>query len=111
MRALGVWRRYADALVYRTHELILIEASIPSHPGYVSQMLLYKRLIPMTPELADYKHLPVKMLYLVTFEDPVVTAMARENGIEVVVYSPPWVIAYWAERERNKSRPPKSGGL
>ena len=111
LRALGVWRRIADALVYKPTELILIEASLPAHPGYVSQLLLYKRLIPMTPELADYAALPVRMIYLVSFEDPVVTAMCRENGIQVEVYAPPWVGEYWAELERRKSRPPKSGGL
>ncbi len=102
MRALGVFRRFADALVVRKTELHLIEASIPSHPGYVSQMLLYKRLLPMTPELADYAALPVKMIYLVAMEDPIVTAMAREQGIAVVVFSPPWVAEYWAQRERGK---------
>ncbi len=111
LRRLGLWRRFADAVVFRKTELLLIEASIPAHPGYISQLLLYKRLIPMTPELADYAALPVKMIYLVTFEDPVVTAMARDNDIQVVVYAPTWVETYWAEREYRKSRPPKSGGL
>lgn len=111
LRALGVWRRFADALVYKKTELHLIEASIPAHPGYISQLLLYKRLIPMTPELADYAALPVRMIYLVTFEDPVVTAMARDSGIQVEVFSPAWVVDYWAELERRKSRPTKGGGL
>ncbi len=104
MRALGVFRRFADALVYRKTELHLIEASIPSHPGYVSQLQLYRRLLTMTPELADYAALPVKMIYLVAMEDPVVTAMARDAGIEVVVFTPPWIPEYWAKRERGKYR-------
>jgi hypothetical protein len=111
LKALGVWRRYADAIVFHHTALILIEASIPADVGYVSRLHLYRRLIPLTPELAEFVTLPVVMLYLCAIEDPVVTAMAREAGIRVEVHQPPWVADFIGTLERNKQRPPKSGGL
>lgn len=111
IKALGVWRRYADAIVYERSRLVLIEASIPADVGYVARLQLYKRLVPLTPELEEFRSLPVAMLYLCAIEDPIVTAIAREAGIAVEVYQPSWVAEFIGTLERNKQRPPKSGGL
>jgi hypothetical protein len=111
MKSLGVWRRYADALVRLPGSLVLIEASMAAHPGYISQLLLYRRLLPLTPELADMAAWPVRMVYLVALEDPVVTAMARDVSIDVEVYRPPWAVAFIADLEARKQRPTKTGGL
>ncbi len=104
LAALGMFRRFADALVYRRDRLILIEASIPPHPGYISQLSLYRHLLPLTPELVDFRTLPVEMVYLVAIEDPVVTALARDAGIRVEVFRPSWVLDYLAERAGRKGR-------
>jgi hypothetical protein len=110
-RYVGVFRRYADALVFTPSKLILIEASIPPKPGYISQLKLYHSLVPLTPELGNYRQLPIEMVYLVAFEDPVVTALARREGILVEVFRPQWVSDYIAELEANKRTPIRSGGL
>ncbi len=111
LKMLGAWRRYADALIYGRTSLILIEASIPADVGYVSRLHLYRRLIPLTPELAEWATLPVVMLYLCAMEDPVVTMLAREAGIRVEVFQPLWVGEFIGTLEKNKQRPTKSGGL
>lgn len=111
IKALGVWRRYADAIVFRRTELILIEASLPADVGYVSRLELYRRLVPLTPELAPVATLPVVLLYLCAIEDPVVTAIAREHGIKVEVFQPSWVGQFIAGLEANKRRAPYAGGL
>ncbi len=104
LAALGMFRRFADALVYRPDRLVLIEASIPPHPGYISQLLLYRRLVPLTPELVSFHALPVEPVYLVAIEDPVVTALARDAGIRVEVFRPAWVLGYLAERAGRRGR-------
>jgi hypothetical protein len=111
IKALGVWRRFADAIVYRRTELLLIEASIPADVGYVSRLELYARLVPLTPELAPYLDRPVALLYLCAIEDPIVTAIAREHGIRVEVYFPPWAVEFTATYESRKQRAKYRGGL
>ncbi len=104
LAALGVFRRYADALIFLADRLILVEASIPPHPGYISQLALYRHLLPLTPELIAFRALPVEMVYLVAIEDPVVTALARDAGIKVEVFRPAWVLDYLAERAGRRGR-------
>jgi hypothetical protein len=111
LRALGVWRRYADALVFKESSLLLIEASLVSEPGYISQIELYARLIPLTPELEVFWAWPIEMLYLVALEDPVVTANARDRGIRIEVFTPIWIPDYFAGLEKRKSVATRSGGL
>lgn len=93
-RMVGVFRRYADGLIFLQNEVILIEAAIRPQPGKISILELYKRLIPMTPDLAEIKDKPVRMVLLCAIDDPVMTQLAREKGIEVVMFRPQWVDEY-----------------
>jgi hypothetical protein len=93
-RAVGVWRRWADALVIMRHKIILIEAAIRPSPGDISQLELYKHLLPKTPELADHKGKTIEMVLLFALEDPVIVELARERGIKVVYFHPPWIDDY-----------------
>lgn len=95
-RALGVWRRWADAIVIMPDRLILIEAAIRPNPGDISQLELYERLVPMTPELAEYKDLPIDKVLLFALKDPAMELMARERNIRVVYYHPDWIDEYLA---------------
>jgi hypothetical protein len=94
LRALGVWRRWADAIVIMPDRIVLIEASIRPFPGDVSQLELYERLLPLTPELEQHKAKPIEKLLVFALEDPVVVSMARERGIKVVYFRPKWVDEY-----------------
>lgn len=93
-RMVGVWRRWADAVVFMPDRLVLIEAAIRPAPGKISQLELYEHLLPMTPELAEHKGKPIEKILLFAIEDPVVVAMARERGIRVVYFHPDWVDSY-----------------
>ena len=94
LRAMGVWRRWADAIVFMPDHLVLIEAAIRPSPGDISQLELYKHLLPLTPELAEHKEKPIEPLLLYALEDPVIVGMARERGIQVVYFHPGWVDDY-----------------
>ena len=93
-RMLGEFRRWCDAIVIMPDRLVLIEAKIKPQPGVISQLLLYARLLPKTPELAEHKHKPIEMGLVCAIEDPLVTHLAREMGILVVNYSPVWIKEY-----------------
>jgi len=93
-RALGVWRRWVDAIVIMPDRLILIEANIRPAPGKISQLELYERLLPMTPELAEHKDKPIEKVLLFALEDKAIEAQARDRGIKVVYFRPPWIEDY-----------------
>lgn len=93
-RAVGVWRRWADAIVFMPDRLILIEAAIRPSPGDISQLELYEHLLPQTPELAEHKEKPIEKVLLFALEDPVVVDMARSRGIKVTYFHPSWIDDY-----------------
>src|SRR5713101_5519612 len=49
LRALGVFRRYVDALVLERDRVHLVEGKILSAPVALVQLDLYGRLFPLTP--------------------------------------------------------------
>lgn len=110
-RTYNVYRRWADAVIVRPSELILIEAKMRAEPGVVAQLDLYARLLPYTPELRPYLNRPLVKELLVAIEDPVVSMLAREQGIRVSVYLPPWFGAWAAHRRRRSHAPRRTGGL
>lgn len=106
-RMLGLFRRWADALVLLPDRIVLIEGKILPQPGVLSQLELYARLIPKTPELAEHKHKPIEKVLLCAIEDPQVTAMAREQDVRVVTFKPAWLNSYLKilhARERTPSQ-------
>jgi len=90
----GAWRRWADAIVFKTDRLVLIEAAILPSPGDISQLELYEHLLPLTPELAEHRHKRIEKVLLFALEDPAVLNMARERGIKVVYFCPKWIEEY-----------------
>lgn len=108
-RMLGVFRRWADAIVYMPDRLILVEAAIRPEPGDISKLELYERLIPNTPELADFASLPVEKILLYAMPDDLLLTLAREHGIKVQYFRPGWVEEYLKElypRERRSPHTP-----
>lgn len=93
-RLVGVFRRWADAIVFMPNRLILIEGKILPVPGVISQLKLYEELIPKTPELSEYRELPIEKLIVCAIEDPVITELARREGILVTIFRPSWINEY-----------------
>lgn len=104
---IGVWRRWADAIILTDTEVEIVEAAIRPQPGKISQLELYAMLLPMTPELEPWKGLPLHLILLYAIEDPATTALARQKGIRCIQYKPLWLDAYLQlllPRERRGSR-------
>ena len=104
MRMVGVWRRWVDAIVIGDGELLVVEAGVVPDPGDVSQLSLYLRLLPATPELADYRKWPAHGVLLYAVDDPVTRQLAAEAGHVVEIYRPSWVDQYleqlWPRQRR-----------
>lgn len=87
----GILRRWADIILYEDNTVFIIEAKMRPEPGAISQLELYGRLFPSTPEFTTYNKKKVRLIFLTTKEDPMVKSMATERNIEYVVYRPAWV--------------------
>jgi len=105
-RMLGVFRRWADAIVFLPDRLVLIEAAIRPEPGDISKLELYERLIPNTPELSDFAALPVEKWLVYCIPDELLLVLAREKGIQVRYFRPAWVEEYLAELYLRERRAP-----
>lgn len=99
-----IYQRWADAIIIREKELILIEAKIRPIPGVVSEINLYAQLIPKTPELAEFMDRPIRKLILMAVWDPEITELASVDNIKVEIYNPSWVIEYLKEHRKYKGK-------
>ena len=93
-RLIGVFRRWADAVVIMPDRIVLIEGKILPVPGVISQLKLYEELLPKTRELAEFKDLPIEKLLLCALEDRLISDLARREGIRVVIFYPVWIDEY-----------------
>ena len=91
---IGVWRRWADAVILEDTKVTIVEASIRPEPGKISQLELYRVLFPHTPELAAWRGLPIDLILLYAIEDSATILLAREKGIKCIEYKPFWLPAY-----------------
>lgn len=99
-----IYQRWADAIIIREKELILIEAKIRPIPGVVSEINLYAQLIPKTPDLAEFMDRPIRKVILLAVRDPEITELASVDNIEVEIFTPDWVNEYLKERRKYKDR-------
>ena len=93
-RMAGLWRRWADAVVFSPDEVVIVEAAIKPDPGDIGKLQLYGKLIRHTPELEPLLRPPVVLELVYALEDPIVLELAREAKIRVVYYRPKWLGDY-----------------
>jgi len=91
------WRFWIDAVVVLNSRMILIEGKIRTPAEGLGQLLLYRALLPQTPELAPYRHLDVEMVLVTPRPDPRVIGVAASLSIKVEIYRPQWVLDYLKE--------------
>jgi hypothetical protein len=111
LRRLGRSRRWVDAMIVEPAAVHLVEAKINLVPGALEQLELYRRLFPKTPELAHLRDRRLELHVVYAVEDPVLVALARERGVRVHLFRPPWVDAYLAELAHRARRAPQPRGL
>ena len=102
----NAFARWADALVFLPDRTLIVEAKVVAHPTAIAQLMLYQRLIPASPYLNLRPDVPIEAVLLYAVEDVLVSQMAREQGITLVQYHPPWVDEYLVTRfARQRSAP------
>lgn len=105
LKMVGVFRRFADAIVITKTELIIIEGKMRSKPDAVAQLHLYKELVPETFDLYDYRHLPIVLELVVAVDDAAVRRMAATFDVRVVVYRPAW-FPLWVQAVSHRESTP-----
>lgn len=104
-RLVGVFRRWADAIVITDSTLVVIEASIYPDLGDISKVKAYARLAPYTPELQEWAHLSVQCEIVTCIRDPFIEQLCKENGIRPIIFRPPWIDAYLEKLGGSKAGP------
>src|SRR3990167_3798782 len=84
-------RPEVDALVLLPRYLLLIEAKVWHIVDGMAKLPLYKSLIPFTPELKQYRDLPVVMELVVPWTNPNLETMCAASGIQLAIYKPAWI--------------------
>lgn len=110
-RALGLTRPFrpiADAVVILPRHLLLIEAKVWNVINGLAKLPLYKSLVPVTPELAQYRPRAVIMQLVVGWTNPNLATMAIAADVALKVYRPLWleeIVAsmhkYWTREYRD----------
>jgi len=111
LRMLGSFRRWADAIAITEKEMVLIEAAIRPDTGEASKLEIYAELVPSTPELRPYLHLPLVKELVYAIGDAVVIDFCRRQGIRTVEYRPAWLGQYFEDLARRQRRGMQSRGF
>jgi len=111
LRMLGHSRRWVDAMIVEPNAVHLVEAKIRMSPGALEQLELYRRLFPLTPELAHLHHITPTLHAVFAVEAPDLSAIARERGVLVHTYHPAWVDEYLSQLLHRERRPTQPRGL
>uniref|UniRef100_A0A7V4CP26 Uncharacterized protein n=1 Tax=Fervidobacterium pennivorans TaxID=93466 RepID=A0A7V4CP26_FERPE len=98
-RVFRPWRPEVDALIVAKDKLILIEAKLYRVYDAVAKLPIYKMLVPETPELSLWRHLPVEMQLLVVKITEPWKSIAEKVGIKLVDWAPSWVQEIFWERD------------
>lgn len=104
---LRVYNRWADAAVLDGKTLVLIEAELKPKLGPVEALLIYRDLAPLTPELARWNYLDVRLELWYAVPDPALLGLARRFGIVTRQYIPPWWSEYAKLLRPRETRPPR----
>ena len=105
---LRVWSRWADAVVELEDRVVLVEAKIRPKMGPLEALLLYRVLLPSTPDL-QLRGRKVEMRFVYAVEDPVLNMIARELGIQVEKFEPSWLRDYLSILSPRERRAPLAG--
>lgn len=100
---------FADGLIIRTTEVLLIESKMRANPSAVGQVLFYLRLGFSTPALQAAMSIPFVPVVLFAEDDAAVRVFAQTLGCRVEVYTPSWIADYLTQVQfRNRSTAPPS---
>lgn len=110
-RMLQVYKRYADAVVITTTEIVVIEATILNSLHKVGPLLQYVALVPHTPSLREYLPRRIRGELVTAVPDAVAEHIARRQNLDYVTFSPPWLSEFFAIYPGRVRRAPAPGTI
>jgi len=92
-------RPEVDACVITNTNIIVIEGKIMKVMDGISKLIIYRDLVPSTPELVAYKSLPALAL-LITPKPPLWSkTIAEKHNIKIEIFKPDWIVEYYEKQE------------
>ena len=90
-RLMGSFRRYADAVVVRAEEIVVVETTMFRAVTKIGQLLEYLKLTPQTPELAQYFPRPIRGELVSPIPDPRAEELCNDVGLRFVLFEVGWL--------------------
>lgn len=100
VRAYRPYRPEVDAVVIEKEKIVIIEGKIFKVLDGVSKLPVYRFLIPETPELQEYKSLPVEARLVTPHPPGWAQRIADEWNITIDLYEPDWLSEYKEKQDR-----------
>lgn len=107
-KLMGAFRRYADAVVLDGDTLVIVETTIFKAVEKIGPLLEYARLLPQTPEFAEWRGLPIRAELVSPIPDQRAAELAGQVGITFVTWEPPWLDEVLEQYGRRFRRAPLS---
>jgi len=107
---LRVQMRWADCVVIRPREILIIEGKLRPglYPEGISKLEIYTRIAKNTPELKPYLPRKIVGMMIVPTDDPISAAIAAEKGIRWTVWKPDWFQDFATQQSPRSKRPPRT---
>jgi len=95
---LRVRMRWADAVILLPEKILVVEGKLRASEFLkgLGELQVYRHLIEHTPEFKSLLPRTVVGRLVIPVDDPVVSMVARQQGLEVAVYKP----TFWTEYTR-----------
>uniref|UniRef100_A0A6M3XSH4 Uncharacterized protein n=1 Tax=viral metagenome TaxID=1070528 RepID=A0A6M3XSH4_9ZZZZ len=93
-------RPEVDAMIWTNKFLVLLEGKIFKIMDGIAKLPVYKSLVPVTPELEEWRGTPIRMELLCVQPLPWVQEAADRAGVNVIKWAPRWIQEIWQERDK-----------
>jgi hypothetical protein len=97
-RIFKVTKKWADAVVLRPSEVIIIESKVFAKGVALYQLQEYARLFTITPDFQKHVGKSIRKLLQCAVLDPDVVRQAPIMGVEVWEYRPTWILPVLMQR-------------
>lgn len=104
-------RRWADAVCVEHDVLNVIEAAMLPDPRDISLLQHYVELVGLSPELAEFHHLPVQGILVWAIDEPLARSLAVRQRLRVDVYKPTFWTEWIATVRAREAQPSRNGQL
>jgi len=92
-------RPRVDAVKWTPDRYIVIEAKVREAKTGIGDLTFYRSLVPQTIDLPWYDGQPITYRLVVPWSLDWLNAAAEAEGLEIVIYSKPWIDEYIKERQ------------